>query len=88
LAFFFLLPSKKFLPISFKIQLLKTSSQKQKEQRQKQLDVSFSDDLSLPVHFEFFAIFSYCLHFAKFETGMAEKSRWDQANMRQKLGLV
>ncbi len=26
----------------------------------------FSDVFSLPVHFEFFAIFSYCLHFAKF----------------------
>ena len=66
LAIFFLLPSKKFLPISFKIQLLETSPPKQKEQRQKQLDVSFSDVFSLPVHFEFFAVFSYCLHFAKF----------------------
>ncbi len=26
----------------------------------------FSDVFSLPVHFEFFAVFSYCLHFAKF----------------------
>ncbi len=26
----------------------------------------FSDVFSLPVHFEFFAIFSYCLHFTKF----------------------
>jgi hypothetical protein len=25
---------------------------------------------------------------ADFETGMAEKSNWDQANIRQKLGLV
>jgi hypothetical protein len=25
----------------------------------------FSDALFLPLHFEFFAIFSYCLHFAK-----------------------
>jgi hypothetical protein len=40
-AIFFLLPSKKFLPISFKIQLMETSPQKQKGQRQKQLDVSF-----------------------------------------------
>ncbi len=30
------------------------------------LDVSFSDVFSLPVHSEFFAVFSYCLHFAKF----------------------
>jgi hypothetical protein len=26
----------------------------------------FSDALSLPAQFEFFAILSYCLHFAKF----------------------
>jgi hypothetical protein len=26
----------------------------------------FSDVFSLPVHFEYFAIFSYCLHLAKF----------------------
>jgi hypothetical protein len=83
-----------FLPISFKIQLLENSPQKQKEQRQKQLDVSFSDVFSLPVHLELFASFSYGLHYAKFvcletaetETGMAEKSSWDQANIRQKLG--
>jgi hypothetical protein len=39
LVFFFLLPSKEFQPISFKIQALETSpqKQKQKEQRQKQL---------------------------------------------------
>jgi hypothetical protein len=37
LAIFFLFPRKKFLPISFKIQLLETSPQKQEEQRQKQL---------------------------------------------------
>jgi hypothetical protein len=41
LAIFFLFPSKKFLSISFKIQLLETSPQKQNEQRQKQQDVSF-----------------------------------------------
>jgi hypothetical protein len=39
--------------------VVKTSPQKQKEQL-------FSDVFSLPVHFDFFAIFSYCLHFAKF----------------------
>jgi hypothetical protein len=57
----------------------------------------FSDVFSLPVHFEFFAIFSYCSHFAKIvcllktaeiETGMAEKSSWDQANIQQKIGRV
>jgi hypothetical protein len=59
----------------------------------------FSYVFSLPVHFEFFAIFSYCLRFfcqvcllvketAEIETGMAEKSSWDQTNIRQKLGFV
>jgi hypothetical protein len=47
----------------------------------------FSDVFSLPVHFKFFAIFSYSLHFAfketaEIETGMAEKSSWDQAKTR------
>jgi hypothetical protein len=67
---------KQFLPISFKIQLLETSPQKQKEQRQNQLNVSFSD---------------FCLlvkETAEIETGTAEKSSWVQANIRQKLGLV
>ncbi len=41
LALFFLFSSKKFLPISFKIQLLETSPRKQKEQEQKQLDFFF-----------------------------------------------
>jgi hypothetical protein len=60
----------------------------------------FSDVFSLPEHFEFFTIFSYCLVFtycqvcllvketAEIEAGMAEKSSRDQANIRQKLGLV
>jgi hypothetical protein len=59
-----------------------------------------SDVLSLPIHFEFFAINYLVLLFAfgqvclsvketaEIETGMAEKSSWDQANIRQKLGLV
>jgi hypothetical protein len=46
LAIFFLFPSKNFLPISFQIQLLETSFQKKKEQRQKQL-VFFSGVFSL-----------------------------------------
>jgi hypothetical protein len=74
LAVFFLFPSKEFLPKSCKIQLLETSPQKQKEQKQKQLGadklvttqiwklknlmVIFSYVFSLPVHFEFFAIFT------------------------------
>jgi hypothetical protein len=41
LAIFFLFHSKEFLPISFKIQLLESSPQKQKEQRQKQLGAGY-----------------------------------------------
>jgi hypothetical protein len=74
LAIFFLFPSKEFLPIPFKIQLLEILLKKQKKQTQKQLgadkllqhkygslkfDVFFSDVYSLPVRFEFFAILSY-----------------------------
>jgi hypothetical protein len=58
LAIFFLLPSKKLLLISFKIQLLEISPQKEKEQRQKQMSL-FSDVFSLPVHLVFLAIYSY-----------------------------
>jgi hypothetical protein len=62
-----------FLPISFRVQLLETSPQKQKAQRQKQLaphkllstqiwklknNISlFSGVFSLPGHFEYYAIF-------------------------------
>jgi hypothetical protein len=58
----------------------------------------FSDVFSLPVHFEFFPslllLFTFCQiclpvkETAEIETGMAEKSSWDQANTWQKLGLV
>ncbi len=85
-----------FLPI-FKIQLLETSPQKQKEQRQKQQDVSFL--ISFPFLYILNSlqssptayIFQVCLlvkETAEIETGMAEKSSWYQANIRQKLGLV
>ncbi len=64
---------------------MRNFSPQKKEQRQKQLDVSFSDVFSLPVHVEFFAVFYYYLHFAmhvclsvkettEIETEMAEKS--------------
>ncbi len=98
LAYFFLFPNKEFLPTSFlffKIQLLQTSPQKQKEQRQKQLGEDklvttqilkiksliflFSDVFSLPVHFEFFAIFSHCLH-AKTKETKANASRQRKKN--------
>ncbi len=63
----------------------------------KQLDVSFSDVFSLPEHFEFFLsslivnILFVCLlvkETAEIDTRMADKSSWDQANIRQNLGLV
>ncbi len=93
MAIFFLFPRKKFLPISFKIQLLETSPQKQKKQRQTKLDVSFSDVFSLPVQCTLLILCDLLLfcqvcilvkETAEIETGMAEKSTWDQANIGQK----
>ncbi len=94
LAIFFLHPSKKFLPISFKIQLLETSPQKQKGKRQKQLVVSFFwclfPSCILSVLCSLLLLFTFCKVCTKetpeIETGMAEKSSWDQHT--EKLGLV
>ncbi len=98
LAIFFLFPSKKFLPITFKIQLLETSPQKQKEQKQKQLDVSFFwyffPSCTFWILCNLLVLFTFCQvclpvkETAEIETGMAEKSSWHQTNIRQKLGLV
>jgi hypothetical protein len=72
LANFFFFPSKEFLPISFKIQLLETSPQSRRKKdikrgadklvttqiwKLKNLMTHFSDDFSLPVYFEYYAIF-------------------------------
>jgi hypothetical protein len=56
----------------------------------------FSDVFSLPVHLNSLrsSLTVYILpclpvkETAEIETGMAENSSWDQANIRQKLGLV
>jgi hypothetical protein len=57
----------------------------------------FSDVFSISVEFEsvqsslLLKFCQVCLivkETAEIETGMAAKSRWDQANIRQKLGLV
>ncbi len=87
-----------FLPISFKIQLLENSPQKQKEQIQKQLDVSFFWCLFPSCTFwilcSLLLLFTFCQvclpvkETAEIETEMAEQSSWDQANILQKLGLV
>ncbi len=88
------------MPISFKMQLLETFPQKQKEQRQKKLDVSFFlmsfsflyilnlCSLLLQVQFTFCQVCLLVKETAEIVTGMTEKSSWDQANIRQKLGLV
>ncbi len=78
LAIFFLFPSKTFLPISFKIQLLETSPQKQKEQRQNQLDVSF--------YIAKFVFLLQRLQRLKLEWQKSPAGTW--ANIRQKQGLV
>jgi hypothetical protein len=72
---------------------LETSPQKQKKQRQTKLDVSFSDVFSLPVQCTLLILCDLLLfcqvcilvkETAEIETGMAEKSTWDQANIGQK----
>jgi hypothetical protein len=95
LATFFLFPSKKFLPISFKIQLLKTSPQKTEGTKTKSARCLF-----FLMSFPFLYILNYlqssltvyilpCLSAVERDrTGMAEMSSWDQANIWQKLGLV
>ncbi len=78
--------SAKLFHLTFKVRGL----QLQKEQRQKQLGADklittqiwklknfvslYSNVFSLPEHFEFFAIFSYCLHFVKFVCLLCHKS--------------
>ncbi len=94
MTIFFLFPSKKFLPISFKIQLLETSPPKQKEQRQKQLDVYIFWCLLPSCTFWILCflllLFTFCqvCLLVKETAEMAEKSCRDQAYIRQKLGLV
>jgi hypothetical protein len=48
----------------------------------------FSGVFSLPVLFKFCQVCLLVKETAEIETGMEEKSTWDQANIRQKLGLV
>ncbi len=98
LAIFFIFPRKHFLPISFKIQLLEISPQKQKEQRQLQLDVSFFWCLfpswtfwilcNLLLLFTFCQVCLLVKETTEIETGMTEKPTWGQAKKRQKLSLV
>jgi hypothetical protein len=89
LAIFFLFQSKKFLPKSFKFQLLETSPQKQKDQIQKQLDLSFFlmsfpflyilNSLQFSLAFTFCQVCLLVKETAEIETGMAEKSSVDHA---------
>jgi hypothetical protein len=77
---------------------METSPQKQKEQRQKQLDFSFFlmsflflyilNSLHFLLLFTFWQVCLPVKEIAEIVTGMEEKSSWDQANIRQKLGLV
>ncbi len=90
MAIFFLLPSKKFLPIPFKIRLLETSPPK--------TDVYFFWCLFPSCTFwiicNLLLLFTFCQvcrpvkETVEIEIGMAEKSSLDQANILQKLGLV
>ncbi len=96
LVIFNLLPSKKFLPISkFSCWTLlpKTKGTKTKAARCLFFLMSFpflyilnSLQSSLTVYI--LPILYAAKETAEIETGMAEKFSWDQANIRQKLGLV
>ncbi len=97
LAIFFLFPSMKFQPISFKIQLLKTSPQNRRTKTKAATCLFFwclfpSCTLwilcNLPLLLTFCQVCLLVKETAEIETGMAEKSRLDKANIRQKLGLL
>jgi hypothetical protein len=77
---------KWFLLISFIIHLLETSPQKQKEQRQQQLDFSFFTVFSLPAHFEFFAILHCQVCLLVKETAEIETEMKSPAGTRQTYG--
>jgi hypothetical protein len=69
---------------------LDISAQKQKEQRQKQLEVSFYDVFSLPVRFEFFAfcqVFLPVKENAEIETGMAKRPLGPEHTVKTRFGL-
>jgi hypothetical protein len=84
--FSFYFPARSFCRYHSKFSCWKLLPKKQKEQRQKQPDLSFSDVFSLPVHFEFFAIFSHCLHFAKFVCLLKRLQRLKQECRKVQLG--
>ncbi len=97
MAIFFLLPSKKFPTTSFKIQLLGNISPKTEETMTKKASRCIFLLMSFPFLYILgsllllFTVCQVCLpvkETAEINTGMAEKSSWDQANIRQKLGLV
>jgi hypothetical protein len=73
---------QKQLDVSF---LMSFSFQRQKT---KAVRCLFFDVIFLSVHFEFFAIFSYCLHFAKFVYLQRSKLEWQKspAGTRQTYG--
>ncbi len=95
-GYFLFISSKTFLPMSYKIQLLETSSQQQKKKDKSSYWCLF---FLMPFPFMYIlnslqtALTVYILQSlsalsAEIETVVAEKSSWDQANRRPKLGLV
>ncbi len=96
LAVFFLFPSKKFLPISFKIQMsgnFSPNSERIKTKAARCLFFLMSFLFLYILNSLQYSLTVYILprlvkETAEIETGMTEKSSWDQANIRQKLGLV
>ncbi len=99
MAIIHLFPSKKFLPITFKIQLLETSPQNQKEPKTIAawyffFLMSLFPSCTFWILCSLLLLFTFCqvcLPFketAEIKRVMAEKSSQDQADIWQKLGLV
>ncbi len=64
--FYFSFPARSFYRYHSKFSCWKHLPKNRRNKDKSRQMSLFSDAFSLPVHFEFFAIFSYCLHFAKF----------------------
>ncbi len=66
--FLFFLPARSFCRGQYhsKFSCWKLFPKKRRNKDKSSQMSLFSDVFSLPVHLEFFSVFSYCLHFAKF----------------------
>ena len=85
MAIFFLFPGKKFLSDS-KFSCWKLLPQKRRTKTKAAVTL-FYGAFSLPAHFEFFAIFSRCLHFSKFVCLLKRLERLKQEWQKSSCGI-